>query len=175
MSFLPLRLHRLGAAEPAFPERPLPCVVLGARVFADGSASDALRDRVLLGVRLLRDGRATRLIFTGGTPDERTAEAVVMRGIALRAGVDEERIELESASMTTLENAAQCAAQLPEREVLLVTCDFHLARAAACFREAGFAVWPVPSKRLLTRAERSRLMVKEAAAVLVRPSLLKHV
>lgn len=174
MSFLPLRLHRLGMAEPAFPARPLPCIVLGARVFADGTASDALRDRVLLGVGLLQRALATRLVFTGGTPDARPAESAVMRALALRAGVEDARIELESASTTTLENAARCAEQVPEREVLLVTCDFHLARAAACFREAGFTVWPVPSRRLLSRASRARLMVKEAAAVLVRPSLLKH-
>jgi len=174
MSFLTLRLHRIGAAEPAFPDQPLPCIVLGARVRPDGSPSDALRDRVLLGVELLQRGRATRLIFTGGSPDARPTEAAAMRAIAERAGVSRERIELESASKTTLENAARCAEQLTEREVLLVTCDFHLARASAIFREAGFKVWPVPSKRFISRADRSRLMVKETAAMLARPSLLRH-
>lgn len=174
MSFLPLRLHRIGAAEPVFPQQPLPCIVLGARVRPDGSPSDALRDRVLLGVELLKRGLATRLVFTGGTPDARPTEASAMLTIAQRAGVSRERIELESASTTTLENAARCAEQMSEREVLLVTCDFHLARAAAIFREAGFKVWPVPSKRSISRADRSRLMVKETAAMLARPSLLKH-
>lgn len=174
MSFLPLRLHRIGAADPVLPEHPLPCIVLGARVFPDGSASDALRDRVLLGVDLLKRGLATRLIFTGGTPDGRPTEAAAMRAIALRAHVTDAQLELESASTTTLENAARCAAQMPEREVLLVTCDFHLARASAIFREAGFTVWPVPSRRLLSRADRARLMTKETAAMLARPSLLKH-
>lgn len=174
MSFLPLRLHRIGVAEPVLPETPLPCIVLGARVFPDGSASDALRDRVVLGVELLHQGRATRLIFTGGTPDGRPTEAAAMRAIALSAGVPDERITLESASTTTLENAARCAELFTEREVLLVTCDFHLARASAIFREAGFTVWPVPSRRLLSRADRARLMTKETAAMLARPSLLKH-
>ena len=83
MSFLPLRLHRIGVAEPVLPEKPLPCIVLGARVFPDGAPSDALRDRVLLGVDHDLDEQ-TRAGLAAGYSDS----SLGMGGSHSRATVD---------------------------------------------------------------------------------------
>lgn len=164
-------IHRFGQREHPLPKAPLPAIVLGARVFPDGRPSQALVDRVALGVRLVHEGLASSLVFTGGSPDDRPTEAEVMLRLALKAGVSEAACTLESASRSTFDNARTCAALLSTREVLLVTCDFHLYRACAQFRRHGFTVWPVASKRRLSTADRWKVTALELGAVLRRPEL----
>lgn len=165
-------VHRVGQAAPRFPPQPLPAVVLGARVYGDGRPSNALVDRVTTGVALLKSGRASLLVLSGGTPDARPNEAAVMRALALSMGAVPEQLVLEAQSRTTAENAARCAELLEAREVLLVTCDFHVVRARAHFHTRGFVVWPVPSKRTLRPVDRWRVTLKEVAGLLRRPQLL---
>lgn len=168
-------IHRVGRRAPSFPARPLTAVVLGARVYEDGTPSPALVDRVALGVKLLGEGRARRLLLSGGTPDTRPVEAEVMARLAREAGAGTEALVLEPRSRSTFENARECAALLAadgETEVLLVSCDFHLARAGAQFRSHGLTVWPVPSRRQLGAADRLLVTAREAASLLRRPWLL---
>lgn len=165
-----LHVHATARRPAELPPSPMPAVVLGARVWPDGTPSDALRDRVATGVGLLNAGHATRLVLSGGAPDQRPTEASVMARIAGQLGARE--LQLEAASTSTVDNARCCAALLPERAVILVTCDFHLARAAACFRAEGFTVWLAGSQRSLRPVDRWRVTLKEAVALLARPRLL---
>ncbi len=165
------RIHRFGQGRHPLPESPLPAIVLGARVFADGTPSQALVDRVRVGAALYQRGTASSLLFTGGSPDQRRTEAEVMLQLARDAGVPRECCRLESASRSTYDNARFCAAEFPEREVLLVTCDFHLYRACAQFRAQGFTVWPVASRRRLSTVDRVRVTAQEVSSLLRHPSL----
>lgn len=168
------RVHLLGRQPPRWPERPLPVVVLGARVFPDGTPSRALVERVRVGAALLAEGRGTVLVCSGGGAGP-SPEAEVMATLARAAGVAAERLVLERESRSTFENARACApllAALGAREVLLVTCDFHLARATAQFRARGFRVWPVPSPRQLPTWVRAVATGREVGALLRRPWLL---
>jgi uncharacterized SAM-binding protein YcdF (DUF218 family) len=166
-------VHRFGAREPRFPSRPLTAIVLGARVTPAGLPSPALEDRVRVGVELLQRGHAERLVLSGGTPDGRPTEASVMRQLALSLGAREEQLVLEPHSRSTFENARHCAALLaPDEPVLVVSCDFHLARATAHFRAHRRTVWPVPSTRSLRAADRLMVTSKEVIALLRRPWLL---
>jgi SanA protein len=165
------RIHLFGQGTHSLPPRPLPAIVLGARVFEDGTPSQALADRVHVGIELWNRGAASSLTFTGGSPDARPSEAHVMARLAREAGVPAEQCRLECESLSTFDNARFCAAQLREREVLLVTCDFHLYRACAQFRAQGFTVWPVASRRRLSRVDRVKVTALEVSAMLRRPSL----
>ena len=96
-----------------------------------------------------------------------------MASLAQELGAKPDQLVLETASRSTFENAARCAEVLaPEDEILLVSCDFHLARAAAHFRGRGLVVWPVPSRRSLTIASRLGVTSKEVIALLRRPWLI---
>ena len=159
------RIEAFGRQPRPVSPRPLPAVVLGAKVYADGTPSDALRDRVAVGVGLFHAGHASGLVLSGGSP-----EAEVMR--ALARSVPDDHLRLERASRSTEENATFTAAMMAEREVLLVTCDFPLARATAWFRSAGFVVWPVPSPRRLSARDRRLAVGKEVLGFLRHPSLL---
>ncbi len=84
-------------------------VVLGAAVGPAGGPSVALRRRVAEGVRRLEAGAAPVLLLSGGKGGGkgggRPAEAEVLRDLALAAGVDEERLVLETKSRSTLGKA----------------------------------------------------------------------
>ncbi len=171
-----LRVDRVGRRIPRFPTRPLTGVVLGARVHADGSPSPALIDRVRVGVALLNEGRAQRLILSGGSPDDRPTEASVMQRLALEFGAPAESLVLETKSRSTFENAAFTVPLLgDEREIILVSCDFHLARATAHFRRRGLTVWPVPSPRALATGARLIVTFKELIALVRRPWLIAKI
>ncbi len=162
------RVHLVGKQAPRFPSRPLTAVVLGAKVHPDGTPSPALVDRVQVAVALLLEGRAQRLVLSGRSP-----EAETMARLAIEFGAKEAQLVLESQSRSTFENAARSAELLQgEKEIILVTCDFHLARASAHFRRRGFSVWPVPSIRALTAGNRVLVTGKELAALLRRPWLI---
>lgn len=115
-------------------------VVLGARVLPGGRPSAALERRVAHGVELFRQARSGSMLVTGGTPDERPAEAEVMRRLAVAEGVPEASILAEPTARSTLENAAACARLMRERgwtAALVVTDRLHLPRALLAFRGQG--------------------------------------
>lgn len=110
-------------------------VVLGCPVALDGRASPTLVRRAALGARLYLDGRAPRVVFSGGvTRAARVSEAAAAAAVARALGVPEPAITLEDRSQTTEENARFSAQLLgPEAHVLLVTDDYHLRRARWIF------------------------------------------
>src|SRR5215207_1216849 len=89
-------------------------VVLGAAQYA-GRPSPVLRARLDHGIALWRAGRAPRLIVTGGSRvGDRTTEAAVGRRYAVRHGVPDSVILLESEGRTTSESLRAASAILHE-------------------------------------------------------------
>jgi uncharacterized SAM-binding protein YcdF (DUF218 family) len=91
-----------------------------------------------------------RIVFTGGSgrligarPKEAQFALPLLESMGIAAG----RIELESASRNTFENATMTKEMVrpqPGQRWLLVTSAFHMPRAVGCFRRAGFSVEPYP-------------------------------
>ncbi len=108
-------------------------VVLGCRVFPNGTPSTALLERVKLAVSLYDSRRAPLLITTGGTGDSGHAEAEVAARLAMELGVPRKAIHMEARSTSTQENARYCALAIPARSVLLVTDAYHCVRAQRVF------------------------------------------
>ena len=98
---------RLAAPAPAI-------IVLGAAQY-EGRPSPVLRARLDHGIALWRAGRAPRLIVTGGSrAGDRTTEAAVGRRYAVRHGVPDSVILLESEGRTTSESLRAASAILHE-------------------------------------------------------------
>lgn len=113
-------------------------VVLGCRLRDDGSAGPGLIRRAREGARLVREGRAPRLVLTGGaTGPSPTSEARAALPHALAEGVAEQAVLLEERSRTTEENAAEVRALLgdPSLRVLIVTDAYHVPRSVRLFRK----------------------------------------
>jgi len=109
-------------------------------------------DRLLHGMRLLREGKGRYLVLCGGSipmlVGAQMSEAEQMRRLALEWGVSPGEIVLEEQSRNTYENAFYARALLEERgleRILLVTSAAHMRRAVASFRRQGLEVIPAPA------------------------------
>jgi uncharacterized SAM-binding protein YcdF (DUF218 family) len=153
-----LVLARLEAQFPPLsPTGPIAGIVVlgGALNAADydrlpGSGFNPAVGRIVAAARLAKQFPTARLLFSGGpTPaDPRIrSEAEAARDLFVALGIDRARVELETKSRDTYENAIYAkpiANPRPGEAWLLVTSAFHMPRAVGCFRQAGFAIEPYP-------------------------------
>jgi uncharacterized SAM-binding protein YcdF (DUF218 family) len=120
----------------------------------EGHTQPALNDaaeRMTAALALLRQAPHLALLFTGGEGDpfpSGLSEAERARRFYAAMGLPPQRLLLESASRTTAENARLSAALPgvdPSRPWLLLTSAWHMPRALAAFRHAGWNVTPWPT------------------------------
>ncbi|HLU48372.1 MAG TPA: YdcF family protein [Planctomycetota bacterium] len=125
-------------------------VVLGAKVYEDGSLSEALRDRVDTGVRLYRQKLVDFLIMTGGVGANGISEPERMAAYAIAHGVPPGRIILDEGGNNTFASARNCG-EIARRygfgELLTVSQDWHCARIKLIFERAGTPCFTVPAAK----------------------------
>jgi len=127
--------------------RPRYAVVLGTQVLPGGRASRTLDARVRHAARLYAEGRADRVVVTGGVGKHPPSEAEVMARILREEGVPEGAVRLEREAESTWDSArlvVEIAGEEGVSEVLVVTDPLHCVRAAAAFRRAGLIAWAEP-------------------------------
>ena len=134
-------------------------IVLGAAVWG-AEPSPVFAARIDHAIALYRAGRVRRILFTGGVgTGEREAEAEVARRYAVRAGVPERDIAVETRSTITYENLAEARALLssrPAARVLIVSDPLHLRRAVTMARDLGLDAHPAPTPTSRYRSWRSK-------------------
>lgn len=106
--------------------------------------------RSVYAVRAWRGGGFRRLLLVGrAAPAAAPAvepAALLMRGFLVAHGVPAERIEVETESQTTFENARMTAPLVAGGgRLVLLTSDYHMPRALAVFRKQGLVVEPMPA------------------------------
>lgn len=153
-------------------------VVLGAAAY-DARPSPVFAERIRHGIALYEQGYAPRLVFTGGYGDgARFSESQVARRYALRAGVPEDAILIETLSRTTWQNLSRARDLLSEhrlQRVIVVSDPLHMARALRLSRQLGIdAVGsPTPSSRFRSFRTQWRFLAREVyffhRDLLVRP------
>jgi uncharacterized SAM-binding protein YcdF (DUF218 family) len=142
-------------------------IVLGAAAY-DAKPSPVFEERIRHGIDLYKRGLARTLIFTGGYGGlgARFSEAQVGRRYALRQGVPEKAILIESVSRNTHENLRQAAALMQTHDLhraIVVSDPLHMARALRISQELGISAVgsPTPTTRFRTFATRWRFLLAE--------------
>lgn len=141
-------------------------VVLGAAAY-DARPSPVLEERLRHALDLHRRGYADTLIFTGGYGrGARFSESQVARRYALKQGVPEETMLLESVSRTTYENLAQTQLLMREhhlQRVIVVSDPLHMARALRLCRQLGIDALgsATPSTRFRSFRTQWRFLTRE--------------
>src|SRR5438270_392713 len=124
-------------------------VVLGAAQY-DGRPSPVLRARLDHALSLWTRHLAPRLVLTGGMGDgDTTSEAAVGRRYAVKHGVPDSVILMETRGRTTAESVQRVAAMLDSlsrREVILVSDPFHMLRLSILARRFGFSPRTSPTR-----------------------------
>lgn len=106
-------------------------------------------ERLLVTFELLRDGKASKVIVTGGRgwEGDPVNEARVLASQLERWGIARERILLEDRAVNTRENALYSQAIAKKgrmKELVVVTSAFHMRRALEAFRAVGLRVDALP-------------------------------
>ena len=124
-------------------------VVLGAAQYA-GRPSPVLRARLDHGLDLWHRHLGQLLILTGGTgAGDTTSEAAVGRTYAIKHGVPDTVILMETEGRTTSESMRSVAGMLEARGLqtaLLVSDPFHMLRLRILARRFGFTPYTSPTR-----------------------------
>ena len=141
-------------------------VVFGARVYADGSPSLALADRVRTAARLVRDGYAPVLVVSGGPGDGATHEVDAMRELAIAEGVSPEAIVVDRDGWTTRATVVNSRQLLGEGDVrvLAVSHSYHLPRIKLSYQQLGIRAYTVPAAETRTLVKLPWFMARESLA-----------
>ncbi len=124
-------------------------VILGARVYRDGTLSTALRDRVDRGVELFKDGVVRFLILSGGTDASGTSEPMAMATHAMRRSVPPGALIFDLGGNTTYDSARNCASIARDEgfdALIVVSQYFHNARVKLIFERSGVRCYTVPAR-----------------------------
>jgi len=152
-------------------------VVLGARVYRDGTMSQALADRARTGVELYHAGYAKTLIFSGGPGDGPIDEPTAMKNFALANGVPESAIVLDPEGLNTDATVRNTVPMLQQRglsSVLIVSHFYHLPRTKMTYERAialadgdksAIRVYTVPAKETYTLSALPQYMAREVVAL----------
>lgn len=145
-------------------------VVLGGAIDTDVSkergtiAVNDTGERLTKTAELSRRYPDARILLSGGIGEllgeDGKSEAALSRDFLVEIGVPRERIEIEGRSRNTCENAIESKAiakPAAGQTWLLVTSAFHMPRAVACFRAAGFPAIPYPVDYLARRSDLGRM------------------
>jgi uncharacterized SAM-binding protein YcdF (DUF218 family) len=141
-------------------------IVLGAAAY-DAKPSPVLEERLRHGIELYRRGLAPKLLFTGGFgTGARFSESQVARRYALRQGVPEGDILIETVSRTTQQNMQQAALVMQAQGLhtaILVSDPLHMARAMRLARQSGIQarVSATPTSAFRTWNTRWKFLAQE--------------
>ncbi len=136
-----LRTYHLSAHEAGahLPPGGGPAIVLGHGIEYDGVPSANGVRRTLLAVRLLEEGKAGHLIFSGGPADGRVV-GEQMRQLAVAHRAPPARLIVEGQATSTFENLRYSAEIIRERGLgppIIVTDALHISRAQALAMHLG--------------------------------------
>lgn len=97
------------------------------------------RQRVAEAVNLFEKGWAPLLIMSGAARDEGVSNATSMKQIAISLGVPKNKILVEEAAVSTLDNAKFVRDIIKDKKftkIILVTSPYHQRRAYLAFNKA---------------------------------------
>lgn len=117
-------------------------IVLGAQVKEDGTPSVALERRLTAALESYEQDRQLIIVCGAQGGNEPRAEGDVMRDWLLGKGVSPDDVVAETASFNTRENLTYAKAIMEHRglaQALVVTSDYHVARALELCRQVGLS------------------------------------
>mgnify|MGYP002520378971 CR=1 FL=1 len=118
-------------------------LVLGCRVYEDGTPSHMLEDRLRRSVELYRAGAAPKLLMSGDHGTKGYDEVDAMKRYAFEADIPSENIFMDHAGFSTYESMYRAKAIFGAQKVLIVTQEYHLYRAVYIARQLGLEAYGV--------------------------------
>lgn len=121
----------------AFGEKYDCILVLGCRVYADGTPSSMLYDRVSVASSLYLEGLADQVLMSGDSHIKYYDEVGCMKETAISLGVPEDAIATDAYGLSTYDSIARAVETYRGKRVLIVTQEYHLYRALYIAEKLG--------------------------------------
>ena len=130
-------------------------VVLGAGMTSDlkvplsSQLSEGSAIRTIESIRIWRQIKGSKLIFSGGAVFNTQSEASGMAGLAKQLGVPDSGMIMEDKSLDTDDQARFIKEMVKADTVVLVTSAAHMHRSVSLFKKQGVALIPAPTHYLI--------------------------
>lgn len=118
-------------------------VVLGASVYADGTPSDILADRLEVACDLYKAGAARAVIVSGDNRTSHYNESDAMKAYCVELGVPSEAVFVDHAGNTTYESMWRAHYVFGAQRIIVATQAYHLYRAMFAADCLGMQTWGV--------------------------------
>ena len=129
------------------PPEGVDCIlVLGCGVYADGSPTPMLYDRLARGVELYGAGWADVLLLSGDNRSADYNELATMDRVAQDLGAPAEAITLDYAGLSTYDSLYRAREIFGVASLVIVTQDYHLSRALYLAEALGLEAWGVAAE-----------------------------
>ncbi|MBN2884128.1 MAG: YdcF family protein, partial [Clostridia bacterium] len=137
-------------------------VVLGARVYADGTPCAMLKDRLDAGLMVIEEGITKKILLTGDHGTKGYDEVNSMKNYTLDAGLTKEMVYLDHAGFSTYDSMVRAARIFEITDAVISTQEFHLYRAIYIARKNGVEAWGIKADlRNYPKSEMTRYTVRE--------------
>ena len=104
-------------------------LILGAKVFENGSVSAMLADRLDRGIELYFSGVSDKILCSGDHGTDGYDEVNAMKAYCVSHGVPSEDVFMDHAGFSTYESVIRAKLVFGCRSVMIVTQKYHLYRA----------------------------------------------
>lgn len=121
-------------------------LVLGAGVYGDGEPTAILEGRLRTALELYRSGRVRWFLVSGDNRHPTYNEPQAMRRWLVKQGVPPTHVVSDYAGRRTWDSLRRAQAVFGQRQVVIVTSDFHLPRALYLADRMGLKAWGVPAR-----------------------------
>lgn len=118
-------------------------IILGCGIYDDGSLSPMLRDRLLRGLELYKEGAAPKILMSGDHGRKEYDEVNAMKQYAIDNGVLSENIFMDHAGFSTYESIYRAKEIFEAKKVIIVTQEYHLYRAMYIAEQFGMEAYGV--------------------------------
>lgn len=122
-------------------------VVLGASVYADGTPSPILADRLEVAADLYFAGAAPAIIVSGDNRTDHYNESNAMKRYCIELGVPARNIYVDHAGYDTYASIYRAHYVYGAQSVMVVTQAYHLYRALAIAHGLGMEAYGVPADK----------------------------
>lgn len=116
-------------------------LILGARVYSNGTPSPLLQDRLDYGYALYTAGKANRIIVSGDHGTKEYDEVNAMKNYLLTKGVPQEHIFLDHAGFNTYDSLYRAKEIFGVKSLIVCTQEFHMPRALYIGRRLGLEAY----------------------------------
>ena len=121
-----------------------PVLVLGAGIYSDGEPTAVLEGRLRTALDLYRAGKVTWFLVSGDNRAASYNEPQAMRTWLLKQGVPSELVIADYAGRRTYDSLKRAKVVFGLQRLVVVTSDFHMARAIYLGSSLGLDIYGVP-------------------------------